>query len=102
MAYLTGKIELDCDTLEESYCLDDEIKEIWFVRSYRAYNNYNDDYDYDIELKTHVVERGDPLFDVVMKHYDQEVIKIIDQNELEKKDAEYKKYLELKAKLEKE
>ena len=103
MAYLTGKITLDYDTLDESYYLDDEIEEVWFIREFRAYNNYDDnDCDFNIELKANVVDSGDPLFNVLIKHYEQQVTKIIDQKELEKKDAEYKKYLELKAKFEKE
>ena len=103
MTYLTGKITLDYDTLDESYYLDDEIEEIWFIREHRMYNNYDDnDCDYNVEIKANVVERGDPLFNVLIKHYDQEVTKILDQKELEKKDAEYKTYLELKAKFEKE
>ncbi len=101
MAYLTGKIELDCDTLENSYYLDEEIEEIWFIREYHAYNS-DGDCDYNIELKANVVEHGDPLFNVLIKHYDQEVVKILDQKELEKKESEYKKYLELKAKFENE
>ena len=39
MAYLTGKITLDYDTLDESYYLDDEIEEIWFIREHR--NHYS-------------------------------------------------------------
>jgi hypothetical protein len=103
MTYIKGKIELDYDTLENSYYLDDEIEEIWFIRENHTYNSYDDDdCDYNVEIKSNVVERGNPLFDVVMKHYDQEVTKIQHQKNLEKKDAEYKTYLELKAKFEKE
>lgn len=102
MTYLTGKIELDCDTLENSYYLDEEIGEIWFIREIHTYISYDDDCDYNVEIKANVVDSGDPLFDTLMKHYEQQVTKIIDQKELEKKDAEYKKYLELKAKFEKE
>ena len=103
MTYLTGKITLDYDTLDESYYLDDEIEEIWFIREVHTYNNYDDDNcDYNVEIKANVVDSGDPLFNVLIKHYEQQVTKIIDQKELEKKDAEYKKYLELKAKFEKE
>ena len=102
MPYCTGKIELDYDTLEDSYYLDEEIEEIWFIREVHRYNSYDDDCDYNIEIKANVVNSGDPLFNTLMKHYDQEVTKILDQKELQKKESEYKKYLELKAKFEKE
>lgn len=102
MTYLTGKIELDYDTLNNSYYLDDDINEIWFIREVNVYNCYDDDCDYNVELKANVIERGYPLFDTLMKHYDQEVVKVIKQKELQEKEYEYKKYLELKAKFEKE
>ena len=103
MTYIKGKIELEYDSLEESYYLDDEIEEIWFIRNHRVYNNCDDgDYDHDVEIKANIVESGDPLFNLLMKHYEQEVTKIQHQKDLEKKDVEYKTYLELKAKFEKE
>ena len=94
--YYSGHAAIDTTDIDEVYSpLDTEIVEIWFMEKVE---NYSD----DIEFKAIVMDNMHPGFTTIMQGF-YEYMKLLDKRQqMEKEQDEYKKYLELKAKFERE
>lgn len=96
MSYYSGHAAIDTTDIDEVYSpLDIEIVEIWFMEKV---DNYSD----DIELRAIVMDNRHSGFTTIMQGF-YEYMKLLDKRQqMEKEQDEYKKYLELKAKFERE
>ena len=94
--YYSGHAAIDTTDIDDVYSpLDTEIVEIWFMEKV---DNYSD----DIELRAIVMDNRHPGFTTIMQGF-YEYMKLLDKRQqMEKEQDEYKKYLELKAKFERE
>lgn len=92
--YYSGHAAIDTTDIDDVYSpLDTEIVEIWFMEKV---DNYSD----DVELKAIVMDNRHSGFTSILRGFN-EYMKLLDkQQQMEKEQDEYKKYLELKAKFE--